>query len=158
MNSRQPAVTAMKLIPIELYQELKCDAAARQDNTPPTSRSIASIREKYLVEDPRNAAKAGAAAAATYPNKPPPAAVNVGAGGSAAGVQIQQPIWTHVDPSKLPEFSQHTSVQKAHEDYVQTLNRADLPEHLHRALIRIARANYLKAMKYNSFHHDAQWL
>ena len=46
----------MKLIPIELYQELKRDSAAataRQDNAPHTSsRSIASIREKYLVEDP----------------------------------------------------------------------------------------------------------
>ena len=108
MNSQQPAVTAMKLIPLELYHELKRDAAARQDNTPaaaaPPSRSIASIREKYLVEDPRNAA-----AAAIHPNKP--AAVNVGAGSaSSAGLRIQQPIWTHLDPSKLPEFSQHISV------------------------------------------------
>ena len=40
---------------------------------------------------------------------------------------------------------------KAHEDFVKTLNRTDLPEHIHRALIQITRANYLKAMKYNSF-------
>ena len=147
-------VTEMKLVPIDVYREWSTQAS---NDTPSTevsrpsltpSRSIASIREN-LGAGNRGDSGVNTATAATAAV----AGLTEAKLGGARQPQ-DQPIWTHNDPTTLPEFSQNTSILKAHQEFVNTLNRTDLPEHLHRALIQITRANYLKAMKYNSHDDD----
>ena len=82
MNSSHPTITEMKLIPLELYHKLKrgtqhdstlaVDSPQPTPAAPPPTRSISSIREKYL--NSRNVIQ---------PNKL--ATANVGAGASNVG-------------------------------------------------------------------------
>ena len=145
--NEQPAVTEMKLVPIDLYREMAAQGVRESHDTTNTgSEATPSVALPRKTLEPQGRSISAIRDAV------------MGAEDAQSNHLLQQqPIWTHNDPTTLPEFSQKTSVLKTHQEFVNTVNRTDLPEHLHRALIKITRANYLKAIKYNSHSDDMNY-